>query len=104
MDPGSVAPMVVSVVFFVMTGLVILLRPISKKLGNVLEVVAEEKRRRMAEQPMAREDAARIVGILDTIDRRLAQLEERQEFTDKLLVERSKTLLNSQWDSGRYTC
>ena len=95
MDPDSVAPMVVSVVFFVMTGLVILLRPISKKLGNVLEVVAEEKRRRMAEQPMAREDATRIVSILDTLDRRLAQLEERQEFTDKLLVERSKTSLSS---------
>jgi hypothetical protein len=95
MDPDSVAPMVVSVVFFVMTGLVILLRPISKKLGNVLEVVAEEKRRRMAEQPMAREDATRIVSILDTLDRRLAQLEERQEFTDKLLVERSKASLNS---------
>jgi hypothetical protein len=88
MDPGSVAPMVASVTLFVVTGLVILLRPISKKLGSVLEAIAEEKRRNLSVVPMAREDAARIATMLDTIDRRLAHLEERQDFTDKLLVER----------------
>ena len=90
MDPGSVAPMVVSVVLIVMTGLVLLLRPIAKKLGNFLEVVAEEKRRRFTE-PMARHDADRIAGILETLDQRLGQLEERQEFTDRLLVTRTGT-------------
>lgn len=85
MDPGAIAPMVVSVVLIVTSGLVFLLRPIAKKLGNFLEVVAEEKRRQLAPQPMAREEASQIAGVLETLDQRLARLEERQEFTDKLL-------------------
>lgn len=89
MNPNDVAPMVMGVVFFVMVGLVLLLRPIAKKLGNLLEVVAEEKRHRLTAQPMAAQDAGRIANILESVDRRLSQLEERQEFTDKLLVERT---------------
>lgn len=86
MNPGDVAPMVLGVVFFGMTGLVLLLRPITKKLGAYLEVLAEERRRQLSPQPMAREDVARIASLLETIDQRLVHLEERQEFTDKLLA------------------
>ena len=85
MDPGDVAPMVLGVFFFVMTGAVILLRPITKKLGTYLEVLAEERRRQITQQPLGRDDAARIATLLETMDQRLAQLEDRQEFTDKLL-------------------
>lgn len=45
MDPGDVAPMVLGVVFFGMTGLVLLLRLIAKNLGAYLEVLADERRR-----------------------------------------------------------
>jgi hypothetical protein len=89
MNPGDVAPMVVGLTFIIMGGLVVLLRPISKKLGNYLEVMAEAKRRSLAATPASSADTARIVTVLDTLDRRLAHLEERQDFTDKLLVDRT---------------
>lgn len=85
MNPNDVAPMVVGVIFFIVTGLVILLRPISTKLGSFLEVLAEEKRRQLDQKPVNRDDAARIAMLLENIDQRLAHVEERQEFTDKLL-------------------
>ena len=91
MNSSDLAPMAVAITFIIMTSLVILLRPISRKLGTFLEVLAEEKRRELGQgqSPIAREDATRIATVLDTIDRRLAHLEERQEFTDKLLVDRN---------------
>jgi hypothetical protein len=73
--------MVLGVVFFVMTGAVILLRPITKRLGNYLEVLAEQKR----EAPPQVEDP-RVLVALENIERRMARLEERQAFTDALLA------------------
>lgn len=89
MDPGSVAPMVASVTLFITIGAVVLLLPISRRLGSYLEVLAEQRRRQLDEQPVSRDDAARLMGVLETMDQRLAQLEERQAFTDKLLVDRA---------------
>lgn len=91
MDPTDVAPMVVMVTGLLVTGLVLLLRPISTRLGKYLEVLAEERRRHLAQEPMGREDAARMVSLMDSLDQRLRQIEERQDFTDKLLVDRTKT-------------
>jgi len=94
MDPNDVAPMVMAVTFFVVTGLVILLRPISKKLGAYLEVLAEERRRSLGEQPATRLESEQLARVIERLDDRLARLEERQEFTDRLLVERPRTALN----------
>lgn len=85
MDPSDVAPMVLGVTFFVMTAVVLVLRPIAGKLGTYLEALADEKRRYMTQQPLSRDDAARIANLLETIDQRLAHVEDRQAFTDKLL-------------------
>jgi len=90
MDPGTVAPMVASVTLFITIGVVVLLHPISKRLGLYLEVLAEQRRRQLDQQPVNRDDAERLMGVLETMDRRLAQLEERQAFTDKLLVDRTQ--------------
>jgi hypothetical protein len=92
MNPSDVAPMIVGVAFMAMIGAIALFRPITKKLGTYLEVLAEERRRQLTAQPMDRVDAARIAQLLETMDNRLAQLEERQEFTDRLLVERTKPM------------
>jgi len=83
MNPGDVAPMVLGIVFFVVAGGVVLLRPITKRLGLYLEVLSEEKRSRIA-SPRPEVDA-RLVGVLESMEKRLARLEERQEFTDDLL-------------------
>ncbi|HSL71007.1 MAG TPA: hypothetical protein VK864_12245 [Longimicrobiales bacterium] len=89
MNPNDVAPMVLGVAFFVVTGGVLLLRPITKRLGTFLEVLAEERRRAITAPPPPT-DEARLVGVLEILDRRLARLEERQAFTDELLATRKQ--------------
>jgi hypothetical protein len=84
MDPGSIAPMVMAMTLFITTGLVLILRPISKRLGSYLEVLAEERRRANAAPP----DDTRVLNALENIERRMARLEERQAFTDALLAGR----------------
>jgi hypothetical protein len=90
MNPNDVAPMVVGVFFFVTVGAVILLRPITKKLGTFLEVLAEERRRALAERPIDRNDTARITAALESLENRLTLLEEHQDFTNRLLSDRTK--------------
>jgi hypothetical protein len=88
MNPNDVAPMVVGVFFFVTVAAVVLLRPITKKLGTYLEVLAEERRRQLAERPLDRTETARLTATIEALENRLALVEEHQEFTNRLLAER----------------
>ena len=88
MNPNDVAPMVVGVFFFVTVAAVLLLRPIAKKLGTYLEVLAEERRRQLAERPLDRSDTARLTAAIEALENRLALVEEHQEFTNRLLADR----------------
>ena len=81
----EIAPMFLGMTLFVVTGAVLLLRPITKRLGSYLEVLADERRRNHVAQPA---DTQRIVNVLEALDQRIARLEERQEFTDALLEKR----------------
>jgi hypothetical protein len=84
----EIAPMVLGIFFLVTTAAVILLRPITKRLGSYLEVLAEERRRKLSQLPMDRSDAARLVTAVENLEKRLAQVEEHQDFTQRLLSER----------------
>ena len=85
----ELAPMLVAIFLIVTTGGVILLRPISKKLGTYLEVLAEERRRALDQKaPIERGDSARLAAALERIEDRLAQVERNQDFTEKLLAEK----------------
>jgi len=79
MNPSDVAPMVVAVTLTVVTGAVILLRPITKRLGDYLEALTRARRE---PEPSIE---PRILETLDRIEERLRLVEERQEFTDALL-------------------
>ena len=88
MPPGDIAPVFMMTVLTVTTGIVLILRPISKKIGALLEAFAEEKRRAAQPLPqpvMDRQDVERLVSAMETLDRRLNRIEERQDFTDQLL-------------------
>lgn len=78
-DWNEVAPMIVAVVFIVTTGGVLLLRPIAKRLGDILELMAREK------QEGLQNDVGHIRDLLETMNARLQLLEERQDFTERLL-------------------
>ena len=91
MNSSDLAPMVVAVMLIVSTAAVALLRPITKRLGSYLEVLAEERRRALAQTPMDRADAARLSAAVEALESRLGLLEEHQDFTNRLLAERPET-------------
>jgi hypothetical protein len=94
MNPGDVAPMVMGVTFFVVTGAVMLFRPITKRLGYYLEVLANERKQPPAALPQV--DETRLANVLESLDQRLRRLEERQSFTDALLSGRKTAELPSK--------
>ncbi|MHC4780940.1 MAG: hypothetical protein ACYTFG_20400 [Planctomycetota bacterium] len=63
-------------------GGVILLKPLMRNLGNFLQAKADERRGSFQGSP---EDWDRLAGSLETLDERLQAIEERQDFTEKLL-------------------
>ena len=81
----AIAPMVVAIVMFLTIGGVLVLRPIAKHLGAYLEALT---RQHLEGGP--REDVSQLRDILDTMNQRLTLMEERQDFTERLLEERSR--------------
>lgn len=79
MDP-SIPPLIAVVTLILTAGGVLVLRPISSRLGELIELMVAERRR-----PGAGDELAEVRTLLDGIDRRLANLEERQEFAEALL-------------------
>jgi hypothetical protein len=65
-----------------MVGGVILLKPLMRHLGNFLEAKAEERKGFLAGSP---EDQDRLLIGLERFETRLQAIEERQDFTEKLL-------------------
>ena len=80
-------------VFFVMmvpitgiltAGTVMLLRPITKELGGLLQAMTQERKMRVAPAP-ATPDMTQVRDLLVAIDSRLSLMEERQDFAEALL-------------------
>jgi hypothetical protein len=81
MDP-AIGPMVVMVTAILTTGGVLIFRPITKRLGSLLEVMTAQKLRAANTDP---NDTQRIRELLTSIDGRLNLLEERQDFAEALI-------------------
>jgi hypothetical protein len=97
MNPNDIAPMVLGVVFVLTFGGVLVLRPLVKRLGSYLDLLVDERRRTgpVGVQPVS---DSRVVNALENLDRRLARLEERQDFTDELLRTKEPGRLESHVD------
>jgi len=80
MDWEIIAPMVTLSVLFVTIGGVAVLRPISKRVGDLLEVYARDR------QQGLQNEVGQVRDLLETLDARLQLIEERQDFTDRLLA------------------
>ena len=78
-DWTEVAPMIVAIVLTVVIGGVILLKPIANRLGFLLEAMAKEKESGLGG------DAGHMRDLMETMNARLQLLEERQDFTERLL-------------------
>jgi hypothetical protein len=82
MYSGDIVTLTVMVTAIVTTGGVLILRPVSKRLGALLEVMTQQKLRVANSDP---HDTQRIRDLLVSIDSRLNILEERQDFAEALI-------------------
>lgn len=73
--------MVCIVTGIVTTGAVLILRPLTRRLGALLEVMTQDRLAARTAGP----DAARVGELLAGIDGRLSRLEERQDFAEALI-------------------
>ena len=79
MDWEMIAPMVVGVVGILTAGGVLVLRPIAKRLSDVLALYAREKTSGQTAEIQQMRD------LLETMNARLQLLEDRQDFTERLI-------------------
>ena len=80
MDWDNIAPMIVAVVLILTVGGVAVLRPIAKRISELLELYARDKHSGLEN------DVGQIRDLLETMNARLQLMEERQDFTDRLLA------------------
>ena len=80
MDWEIIGPMIALIVLVLTAGGVLVLRPIAKRLGDIAELMLREK------QEGAQGELRRMADVLDTVSARMTLLEERQDFTERLLA------------------
>lgn len=80
MEWEIVGPMLMVIVLILTTGGVLILRPISKRIGDLLELYARER------QEGLQSEVQQMRDLLETVSARMQLLEERQEFTERLLA------------------
>jgi len=79
MDWANIAPMIVAVTGIVTMGGIAVLRPLSKRVADLMEFYAQDRRSGIEG------DVGQIRDLLETMDARLQLMEERQDFTERLL-------------------
>ena len=89
MDPNALAGMAFTLILTVLVGGFILLLPISRRVGQLLESKLQEKK--LPELPAGElEDLQRSLNSLESEVRRVA---ERQDFIEKLLSSEKRAAL-----------
>jgi hypothetical protein len=81
-------PVILFIVVSLVVGAVILLKPISSRLGHLLEAMARERG-----EPQLGSEVKQLRERLETIEGRLSLLEERQGFVEALVGERDRKRL-----------
>lgn len=76
----------IPITFFISIAAVLILRPVTKRLGMLIEAVAREKD---AARAPARQDE-RVIALLEGMNRRLDLMEDRIEFTERLVSARRR--------------
>jgi hypothetical protein len=72
---------------FVCIAMVMILRPISKRVGGLLEAMTRERMQQNAPAPAVAADPqlTRIATLLEHVSRRMDLMEERLDFTERLV-------------------
>ena len=76
----DIAPFIVAIVFILTIGGVAIVRPITKRLADLMELYTKDRTAGL------HGDVQQMRDLLETMNARLQLLEERQDFTEKLLT------------------
>jgi hypothetical protein len=80
MDWEVIAPMIAVVTLFLSAAGVLIFRPLTKRLGDLIEVTSRNR------QTMGNpENLARLTEAVGRLAERIELLEERQDFTERVL-------------------
>lgn len=80
----------IPIFLFLMIGAVAILRPISKKLGLLIEALAEERKAaaRGASADLGSAQLERVTHLLERMSDRFEHIEERVQFVERLVENR----------------
>jgi hypothetical protein len=74
----------IPITMFMCIAAVMILRPVTKKLGGLLEAISRDRTQARAEDA----NTTRVVALMEHMHRRLDHLEERLDFTERLVSDR----------------
>jgi hypothetical protein len=80
MEWEFIAPVIISTVMFLTVGGVMVLRPIAKRVGDLIELYVRDR------QESLHGEALHMRDLLETMNALLQLLEDRQDFTERLLT------------------
>lgn len=75
----------IPITLFMCIAAVMILRPISKRVGALLEAMTRERLQQQAPGPVSDHQLNRITSLLEQVTRRQEILEERLDFTERLI-------------------
>ncbi len=81
MESEVVAPFIIGMTFILAAAGVFILRPLTKRLGDLIEATAREKRVKPRD-----DEIARLTDVVGRLTDRIEHLEERQDFAERILV------------------
>jgi hypothetical protein len=81
---GGRVEALIPITMFMCFAAVMILRPISTKVGGLLEAITRERAQSRTEDA----NTTRIVALLEQMNRRLDQMEDRVDFTERLVSTR----------------
>ncbi len=91
MDWEFVAPMVVAVTLFLSIAGVLIFRPLTKRLGDLIDVTSRSR-----QGQLGNDDLGKLTDIVNRLTDRIENLEERQDFAERILTSLSGSAEQAQ--------
>lgn len=80
MEWEFIGPMVASATLFLSVAAVLIFRPLTKRLGELIDVTSRNKQAQLSQQELGR-----VTELVERLADRLERLEERQDFAERML-------------------
>ena len=73
----------IPITMFICIAAVMILRPITKRLGKLIDVIAREREQQLR-APSGELPLARVTTLLESVSQRLDRIEDRMDFVERL--------------------